>query len=57
MMIPAIAAAVALCGVMTLAAFFNVLYVEALRIRPHAPVTSRRLRSATALSRDVPCTS
>ena len=36
MMIPAIVAAVALCGIILLAAYFNALYVEALRIRPHA---------------------
>ena len=36
MMLPAIAAAIVLCGVMLLAAYFNTLFVESLRIRPHA---------------------
>lgn len=35
MLIVAVAVAIALCGVMVLAAYFNALYVEALRIRPH----------------------
>jgi len=40
MMIPAIAVAGALCGVMLLAAYFNALFVESLRIRPHAQARS-----------------
>ncbi len=36
MTVPAIILAAALCGVMLLAAYFNTLFVEALRIRPHA---------------------
>ena len=35
MLIAGISIAVLLCGVLTLAAYFNILFIEALRLRPH----------------------